>query len=74
MPKFTTEIELDVDVLQVPKEAVASAMDSELNRFQAWFIQQGNDNLMRLERAILKTYLAWKLLYEHPPKSPNADG
>lgn len=51
-------------------EEVASAMDLELGNFQAWFQGQGNGPLIGVERSILKTYLAWKLLYENAGQDP----
>jgi len=45
------------------KEELAAGMDFELRAFEAWFQKQGNDGLIGPERAILKTYLAWKTLY-----------
>jgi len=48
----------------VPPGELAAAMDVELEAFDRWFRSQGNQPLARLERSILKTYLAWKLLHE----------
>jgi hypothetical protein len=45
-------------------EEIAKGMDIELELFQQWFRSQGNQALLGVERSILKTYLAWKLLYE----------
>lgn len=33
----------------------------DLARFNAWFQEQGNDPLVHVEVAILKTYLYWKV-------------
>lgn len=52
-------------VRQSTNEEVGSAMDQEIKRFQDWFLSQGNDPLVRSERAMLKTYMAFKLLYEN---------
>lgn len=45
------------------KEELAAGMDFELRAFEEWFQQQGNHGLIGPEKAILKTYLAWKTLY-----------
>lgn len=45
-------------------DEIAKGMDTELGLFQSWFRAQGNQSLLGVERSILKTYLAWKLLYE----------
>lgn len=36
-------------------------VDADLDEFARSFQSMGNDRLSRPERAILKTYLAWKL-------------
>jgi len=46
------------------REEVAAGMDPELSAFQNWFMEQGNHALIGPERSILKTYIAWKVLYE----------
>ena len=43
---------------------LASAIDAELEVFQAWFRAQSNEPLVGFERSLLRTYLAWKLKYE----------
>lgn len=40
------------------------ALDAEVALFEHWFKLQGNEPLVMAERAILKTYLAWKLKFE----------
>jgi hypothetical protein len=42
------------------KEELAGGMDLEVGEFEAWFRKQGNSPLIGQERAILKTYFAWK--------------
>lgn len=68
MKLATITVPLDMDsgkkVGDVPRPELAEAMNMELNEFQRWFCSQGNDTLTGLERSILRTYLAWKLLYE----------
>lgn len=54
----------DKEIKQHSNEEIGPAMDVEIKAFQEWFASQGNDRLVGAERAILKTYLAWKLLYE----------
>ena len=56
------------------KEELAEGMDLELRKFDAWFRQQGNHRLIGLERAILKTYIAWKTLYAETDVDPQAGG
>jgi hypothetical protein len=46
------------------REELAAGMDTELGNFERFFVSQGNGKLIGPERAILKTYLAWKALYE----------
>jgi len=66
MADYNMRIELDLPrgLDQSSKVEVAEAMDAELGRFQQWFMGQGNEALMKMERSILKTYLAWKLLHD----------
>ena len=45
-------------------EELATAMKPEVQRFDQWFRRQGNEQLTGIERSILRTYLAWKFLYE----------
>jgi len=65
-PKFQIDLNIEAakGLRQSSNEELSSAMEPEIERFQAWFTEQGNAGLVRLERSILKTYLAWKLLYE----------
>lgn len=48
-----------VEELERP-EALESAVDADIQAFEAWFSSLGNDPLTKGERAILKTYLWWK--------------
>lgn len=52
-------------IRQCDNRVVGDAMDPELDRFQQWLMSQGNDPLVRSEKAMLKTYLAYKLIYEN---------
>jgi hypothetical protein len=52
------------------REEIAAGMDAELSVFQDWFMQQGNHALIGPERSILKSYLAWKVLYENRDVGP----
>jgi hypothetical protein len=65
MTEHNLKIELDLpkDIAQCTPSELAVAMDQELGLFQKWFVSQQNAPLMKVERSILKTYLAWKLLY-----------
>ena len=76
---YTTQIVVGLDlndpIESVPKEQQGPAMTGELQRFEAWFKAQGNSPLVRAEQAILRTYLAWKLLHEkRDMDSPLAGG
>lgn len=51
-------------------EEIATGMDMELGRFEEWFKSKGNESLVPIERSILKTFLAWKLLYEEGDVDP----
>ena len=42
---------------------IGSLVEPEIDEFEKWFVTQaGNTPLMGVERAILKTYLGWKVL------------
>lgn len=66
MADFEVKIKLELDrpLKECPPTQLADAMDSELSAFNQWFAGQGNEPLVKMERTILKTYLAWKLLHE----------
>lgn len=61
---ITLKSEEDIDIKRLTNAEVGAALDFEIDKFQKWFSEQNNDGLIQVERAILKTYLAWKLLYE----------
>lgn len=66
-------IRLDLDGKTIDKadnEEIAAGMDTELAAFQKWFSSKGNHTLLGMERSILKTYLAWKLIYENEGQDP----
>lgn len=46
---------------------LAKGMEAEIDSFEKWFEGQGNAPLVNVERAIVRTYLAWKLRYEEAP-------
>ena len=48
----------------VSDQDLAKSMDVELKSFEEWFMSKGNSPLVGVEKAVLKTYLAWKLRYE----------
>lgn len=48
-------------VLPVAPQEVEGAIDEDITTFGAFFESLGNDPLVRSEKAILKTYFAWKL-------------
>jgi len=48
---------------EVSAQDLSAAMDSEIELFEKWFMGCGNAPLVGVERAILKTYFAWKLRY-----------
>jgi hypothetical protein len=43
------------------KTPVEQDVDEDIRQFNEWFQTLGNDPLSRPERAIIKTYLAYKL-------------
>lgn len=53
----------------IPKEALEEGVDQEIQEFDAWFQSLGNSPLVKGERAIIKTYLAWKLKVSDGEKS-----
>ena len=52
------------DLPGVKGPELAKGMDAEVDAFEQWFAGQGNAPLVNVERAIIKTYIAWKLRYE----------
>jgi hypothetical protein len=48
-------------------ETLEQVVDQEIEIFEAWFRELGNEPIVRSERAILKTYLWWKT---HPGETP----
>jgi hypothetical protein len=62
--KIKLDLPDEANVDEVEDQKLAEAMDVELHSFEQWFRGKGNDPLVGVERAILKTYLAWKLRYE----------
>ena len=54
--------EMDVD--DVTPRDLGEAMEPELRKFDQWFQKQGNEPLVMAERAIIKTYLGWKIKFE----------
>ena len=65
---YDLKIDLPLPEGKEPKRAttaeLSTAMDPELKNFDTWFRAKGNQSLVGAERTIIKTYLAWKLLYE----------
>lgn len=51
------KIELELGEETVPEKVV----DADIESFNKWFQGLGNDPLIKSERAIIKTWLAWKL-------------
>jgi len=43
---------------------ISLAMNAEVDAFSAWMTATGNSSLVSMERTMIKTYFAWKLLYE----------
>lgn len=72
--KIVAQINLELPdgktVRTASNEEIAAGMDPELATFQEWFQEQGNGPLIGPERSILKTYLAWKVLYENRDVGP----
>jgi hypothetical protein len=66
---WNVQIKLDLPedskfMSEVSAQDLAKSMDVELELFEGWFMRQGNSPLVGMEKAILKTYLAWKLRHE----------
>lgn len=69
MSSYQVAIDLDLpEGVEKPHacgdEEFAKAMVSEVEKFDEWFRGKGNQPLIGAERSILRTYLAWKFLYE----------
>ena len=56
MTMGTLRVEIEGENLDVQK-----TVDADISAFDNAFQQLGNDRLVRGEKAIIKTYLAWKL-------------
>ena len=72
-PTHVVPIHLDLGtktLKEANNEEISAGMDPELRAFQEWFHQKGNGPLIGVERSILKTYLAWKLIYETAGQDP----
>lgn len=54
----------------VEGELSEAVVDQEIDRFDAGFQKRGGEPLTKFERAILKTFLVFKLKYEHEPMVP----
>lgn len=80
MARYMIEVEIDLpdcdqaDLPSVPPNELGAAMDADLRPFEQWFRGQGNGPLVGAERAILKSYLAWKLLHETAGVDTEAGG
>lgn len=66
--KLTVDLELDVLPTDAPEmwrgaaaPVLARIMEPEIQEFDRWFQQQSNSPMIGVEKAILRTYLAWKL-------------
>jgi hypothetical protein len=59
MPKLLVSIDLNLS--QVTPAETEKIVDEDINEFNEFFRSLGNDSIVRGEKAIIKTYLAWKL-------------
>lgn len=62
-PGETSQDEKTSDSVVFPK----GELDTDLEKFERWFIQQGNSELVKSERAILTTYWIWKWREKNAP-------
>ena len=53
---------------------IGQAMDAEIERFGRWFINNGNAPLTKIEIAAIKTFIAFKVLYEGRDRDPQTGG
>lgn len=73
MPKIKLDVDIALpdgkkDVEECNPAELSAAMNTELEAFDRYMrSQSGQDPLVRAERTLLKTYLAWKIL--HAPKA-----
>ena len=51
-------------LVEATDEDLAEAMETEIGAFEAWFEDQDNAPLVGIERAIVRTFLAWKVRFE----------
>jgi len=67
MSKFDIKISLALKEGKAPKDCTKAelsiAMDGELSGFNKHMQSLGQDPLVRSESALIKTYLAWKILH-----------
>lgn len=64
--QISVKIELDPEASPhtVSPPEFGEALAKEIDAFEKWFMSQKNGPLVPSEKAMLKTYLAWKIRYE----------
>jgi hypothetical protein len=62
--KVDLDLSEEVDVDDTTPRDLGVAMEPEIKKFDQWFQQQGNEPMVMAERAIVKTYLGWKIKFE----------
>lgn len=66
-------IHTEVEVEDSDTQELHKIVGPELSRFEAWFTSKGNQTLTRYERAMLVTYLGWKI-HEDGVGNPDTRG
>ena len=61
----------DRDLATCNNNEISAAMNTEVDAFSRWMQGTNNQGLVPLERTLIKTYLAWKLLHEKASSTTN---
>ena len=68
MTKCEIEIRLplpgDRELADCNTNEISAAMNAEIDAFDVWMNTVGAGSLVSMERTLIKTYFAWKLIYE----------
>lgn len=69
-----SNIQIDVHGESKNRDEMVDAVDKEIDEFDKWFVQsfEGAEPLLKFERAILKTFLLYKIQAQDPPAEPGS--
>jgi hypothetical protein len=60
-PAISTGLKVSLPDTMPADVTVEKVVDSDIEEFNRWFQTQGNDPVIPFEKAIIKTYIGWKL-------------